>query len=271
MESAIQKLQHHLTESKRIYIHSAPLRRSIYSFAAGSIIVLALSSLALYIHEGIDLSLELLFWTLPAIIAFCAFTFINLPLLRDGEGNLPEQLQTANKLTAIRIFLVPAVFILLMRGRTNLGIILYLVAVFTDIVDGYLARRLLQGSLLGTMLDPVGDIMLTLALFLFLFLQGTVPLWLFALLVVRYVQFFIGLASLAMLDAVPRLKATTAGKVVAVIQAIGILTLLAGTLFRLPLPVEMFRIYVYLVLGIAFSYVIASQTVIGLRALMRKE
>ena len=121
------------------------------------------------------------------------------------------------------------------------------------------------------MLDPVGDIMLTLALFLFLFLQGTVPLWLFALLVVRYVQFFVGLASLAMLDAVPRLKATTAGKVVAVIQAIGILTLLAGTLFRLPLPVEMFRIYVYLVLGIAFSYVIASQTVIGLRALMRKE
>ena len=243
---------------------------SIYLFAAVSIIVLIAFTSLLYFREGIDLSLELFFWTLPAMIAFFAFTFINLPLLRDRRGNLPERLQTANKLTAIRIFLVPVVFILLMRGRVTFGVILYLLAVFTDIVDGRLARRMYQGSLMGTMLDPVGDIMLTLALFLFLFLQGTVPPWLFALLVVRYLQFFIGLALLALFDAVPRLKATIAGKVVGVVQAIGIMILLADTLFRLPVFLEGFRIYVLVVLGAAFSSVIASQTVIGWRALMKK-
>jgi phosphatidylglycerophosphate synthase len=137
-------------------------------------------------------------------------------------------------------------------------------------VDGNLARRLHQGSLMGTMLDPVGDIMLTLALFLFLFLRGTVPFWLFALLVARYLQFFIGLALLALLDSVPHLKATIAGKVVGVVQAVGILILLTDTLFKLPLFFEGLRIYVFVVLGVAFSSVIASQTVIGWRALMRK-
>lgn len=270
MKSALQKFQHHLTESKRIYSQSASLRRSIYLFAAASTIVLAAVTFLLYLREGIDLSLELFFWTLPAIIAFCAFTFVNLPLLRDNEGRLPKQLQAANKLTAIRIFLVPVLFILLMRGRVTLGVILYIVALSTDIVDGHLARRMHQDSLMGTMLDPVGDNMLTLALFLFLFLHGTVPFWLFALLVVRYLEFFIGLALLALLDAMPRLKATIAGKIVGAVQAIGILALLADTLFRLPVHFEGLRIYALVVLGAALSSVIVSQTVIGWRALMRK-
>lgn len=271
MESALRKLQHHLIESRRIYSHYVSLRRSIYLFASESIIVLTVITSLFFLIEGAQLSIELFLWTLPAIIAFCAFTFMNMPLLRDSDGNLPEKLQTANKLTAIRIFLVPIIFILLTRGLNTIGVILYLIAVLTDIVDGYLARKLHQGSLMGIMLDPVGDIMLTLALFLFLFIEGTVPFWLFALLIIRYLQFFIGLAVLTMLDAVPRLKATIAGKVVGVVQALGILMLLAGTLFRLPVPVEMFGVYVHVVLGAAFSSVIASQTVIGLRALTRKE
>lgn len=271
MESALHKLQHHLTESRRIYGLSVSLRRSIYLFTLESIIALAVLAAILYHGGGIHLSLEVFLWTLPAIIAFCVFIFMNLPLLRDGDGNLPERLQTANKLTAVRIFLVPVVLILLTRGHSSLGIALYLIAVLTDVIDGYLARKLQQGSLLGVMLDPIGDIMLTLALFLFLFLEGAVPVWLLVLLVVRYLQFFSGLAVLTLLDAVPRLEATIAGKIVGVVQALGIVALLTGTLFELPAPVEVFGIYVYVVLGAAFSSVIASQTVIGLRALTKKE
>ena len=270
MEPALQKLHQHLIESKRIYGYSASLRRSIYLFAAASIIVLIVFASLLCLHEGIDLAFEIFFWTLPAIIAFCAFTFVNLPLLRDGKGMLPDQLQAANKLTAIRIFLVPVVFILLIRGRAAIGVALYAIALFTDVVDGYIARRLQQRSLLGTMLDPVGDILLTLALFLFLYMEGAAPLWLFVLLVVRYLQFFIGLALLAFLDSVPRLKATPAGKVVGIVQAVGILILLTDTLFGLPAPFERTGIYVFVLLGTAFSSVIASQTVIGWRALMGK-
>ncbi len=245
---------------------SASLRRSVYIFGVSSVIVLGLLTSFLYIVEGIELSLEILFWTLPAIIAFSAFTFANLPLLRDDAGILPERLQVANMLTAIRIFLVPVVFILLIRGRAAIGLTLYVVALITDIVDGYVARKLRQSSLMGTMLDPVGDIMLTLALFLFLFLEGAVPLWLFVLLIVRYLQFFVGLALLAVLDVVPRLKATAAGKIVGVVQAVGILILLADTLFEPLGTLEGFGTYVFIALGVAFSSVIASQTVIGVRA-----
>ena len=260
-----------MMESKRMYVYSPSLRRSIYLFSGTSILLLIALATLLWALEGIDLSLELFFWTLPAIIAFCAFTFMNLPLLRDGEGRMPEQLQVANKLTAVRIFLSPAVFILLIRGRAAIGIILYLLALFTDILDGYLARRLHQRSQMGTMLDPVGDILLTMALFLFLFIQGTVPGWLFILLVVRYLEFFLGLALLALVDAAPRLRATMAGKVVGVVQAIGILILLVDTLYRLPFGFERISIYVYPVLAVSFSSVIASQTVIGWRALTGKQ
>lgn len=268
MESALRKLRRHLAESKKIYADSASLRRSIYLFAAASMIALVAFASLLSLGGGIDLSLEIFFWMLATIIAFCAFIFVNLPLLRGEGGVLPEHLQAANMLTAIRIFLVPAIFILLMKGRRGIGLTLYVIALLTDVVDGYLARKMRQGSLMGTMLDPVGDIMLTLALFLFLYMEGAAPLWLFILLVARYLQFFIGLGILACLDAVPQLRATFAGKVVGVVQAAGILILLIDTLYGLPFDTA--RVYVFAVLGTAFSSVIVSQTIIGWRALIRR-
>ena len=161
---------------------------------------------------------------------------------------------------------MPPILVLLFRGMVLWGAILYCIAACTDIVDGYIARRLGQETALGLALDPVGDIVLTAALFAFLWYRDIVPTWLFVLLAVRYAQFFIGLAAIAVLGLVPKLSATPAGKVVGVVQAVGIVILLANMLVPGRMPFAAIRSYIFGVLGIAFGSVIVSQTVIGWRA-----
>ena len=91
-----------------------------------------------------------------------------------------------NKLSLIRIILVPimAVFFLLRDvawWTVIVAIVLFLAAVFTDFLDGYIARRTNQVTDLGKLLDPTADKMLVcFSLFLLVearvFSQGIVPL-----------------------------------------------------------------------------------------------
>ncbi|MDQ1392776.1 MAG: hypothetical protein QOF30_1753 [Acidimicrobiaceae bacterium] len=94
-----------------------------------------------------------------------------------------------NAITFVRLLCVP-LFVWLLFGRTNgryqaawlLGAL-----GTTDWVDGFLARRLGQVSELGKILDPTADrIMLGVAVVSIL-IDGSVPLWLGILVVVREV------------------------------------------------------------------------------------
>jgi cardiolipin synthase (CMP-forming) len=69
-----------------------------------------------------------------------------------------------NVITAIRLVCVP-VFLWLLLGADHPAVAAWLLAALgaTDWVDGYLARRLHQGSELGKILDPTADRLLLLA------------------------------------------------------------------------------------------------------------
>jgi cardiolipin synthase (CMP-forming) len=109
---------------------------------------------------------------------------------------------TANKITIIRILLIP-VFVWLMldyirdhqKGVANewehvLACVVFAVASISDAVDGYIARRYKQKSELGTFLDPLADKTLLVSAMILLsvrFKEGSpfalLPLW-FPILVV---------------------------------------------------------------------------------------
>lgn len=95
-----------------------------------------------------------------------------------------------NTLTLIRIFLVPILLVVLLtRPRTEAGLWvgagIFGVAVFTDYLDGYLARRRNQVTRLGILLDPLADKLLTAAAFLSLVDMDAVPAWVVMIILVR--------------------------------------------------------------------------------------
>jgi CDP-diacylglycerol---glycerol-3-phosphate 3-phosphatidyltransferase len=95
-----------------------------------------------------------------------------------------------NALTVLRIFLVPVlVVVLLTRSRTDVGLTLGMaifgVAVLTDYLDGYFARRRNQVTRLGILLDPIADKLLTAAAFLSLVEMDAVPAWMVMIILGR--------------------------------------------------------------------------------------
>jgi cardiolipin synthase (CMP-forming) len=88
-----------------------------------------------------------------------------------------------NLLTMIRFAMVPiylAVFfsdIQPTRIRISWAIGIILFAGLTDVVDGYLARRNKQVTQLGTMLDPLADKLMLIAVFVSLLISEKISFW----------------------------------------------------------------------------------------------
>jgi len=96
--------------------------------------------------------------------------------------SLPDQL------TVARIVAVPIVVLLFAWNFPNhayWATAVFVVAMATDQIDGWLARRRGISSPLGKLLDPVADKVLVLATLVMLVGEGVAPGWMIALIVVR--------------------------------------------------------------------------------------
>jgi len=96
--------------------------------------------------------------------------------------SLPDQL------TVARVAAVPVVVLLFAWDFPNhayWATAIFVVAMATDQIDGWLARRRGTSSPLGKLLDPVADKVLVLAALVMLIGEGVAPAWMVALIVVR--------------------------------------------------------------------------------------
>src|ERR1700733_7312403 len=83
----------------------------------------------------------------------------------------------ANKLTASRIIVIPVILILLMiphAWAAWVALVLFVAAGITDLLDGYMARRDNQVSMIRQFLDPIADKLLIAAVILFLVANGQI-------------------------------------------------------------------------------------------------
>jgi CDP-diacylglycerol--glycerol-3-phosphate 3-phosphatidyltransferase len=95
---------------------------------------------------------------------------------------LPDQL------TVLRVVAVPVVVLLYawdFDDHAYWATAVFVVAMATDQVDGWLARRSGTSSSLGKLLDPVADKVLVLAVLVMLVGEGVAPAWMVALIIVR--------------------------------------------------------------------------------------
>ncbi len=93
-----------------------------------------------------------------------------------------------NALSLLRLLLTPIILVLQQQGtRQGLtaALIVLLIAEFTDLVDGWLARRTGQISDLGKLLDPLADSIMRLLIFLGFLASGWMPLWMVAIIFAR--------------------------------------------------------------------------------------
>ena len=101
----------------------------------------------------------------------------------DGRGGAADagRLRVAswpNAVTALRIVLVPVLvgaFFIAGDAGAWLAFAVFAAAALSDFLDGWLARRLDQHSLLGRILDPIADKLLVAAALVMLVTEGAAP------------------------------------------------------------------------------------------------
>ncbi|MFO7603769.1 MAG: CDP-alcohol phosphatidyltransferase family protein [Gammaproteobacteria bacterium] len=100
-----------------------------------------------------------------------------------------------NLISILRIALVVPVVICLLEGLYGGALLLFLIAGASDGLDGFLARRFGWTSRLGAILDPIGDKLLMVAVFLVLGAKFYLPWWLVTVVILRDVVIITGAVS----------------------------------------------------------------------------
>jgi CDP-diacylglycerol--glycerol-3-phosphate 3-phosphatidyltransferase len=110
------------------------------------------------------------------------------------------RMTTANKLTILRVLMIPVMVVFIymkaLESPTDffnlllnqlIFATLFIIASFTDLLDGYIARKYNQVTTFGKFLDPIADKVLVMVAFLYLMqiMPDRVPLWAVMVVIVR--------------------------------------------------------------------------------------
>lgn len=84
-----------------------------------------------------------------------------------------------NIVTLTRLIILPFILVSLSRNQNIQAFILILLAGFTDVLDGFLAKILHQATTFGKVLDPVVDKLFMMSILVYLYINREFPFWAF--------------------------------------------------------------------------------------------
>lgn len=197
-------------------------------------------------------------WTLPAF----AFVTLFVGHLRDHQGHRLSGLNLPLMLTLSRVALVPGIALFLVERHFIWALGVYVFASLTDVLDGWLARRWNQTTPLGTVLDPLVDIVFNLTMLAGLAAAQLLHLWVFWIAVLRYGVLLVGAAGLYVFVGPVRVRPTWFGRMTGVIMTvlIALFTLLVA--IRGPLGQGLTRL-TEIALGVMLSATVLQVLVLG--------
>jgi cardiolipin synthase len=167
---------------------------------------------------------------------------------------------TANKITVIRIMMIPVFVTLAIYYGESIqegnpqdwmrftAIAVFLLAALSDGLDGYVARRYNQRSSLGVILDPIADKGLLLSGIITLSISnwsqvdphyGKFPAWFPVLVISRDVVIVTGSLLLHVLNGKVRVRPSWTGKVATVLQMAAI----AWVMLQMRIPPLIYIVY----------------------------
>jgi CDP-diacylglycerol--glycerol-3-phosphate 3-phosphatidyltransferase len=151
-----------------------------------------------------------------------------------------DALNIPNLLTFGRIVMIPLCLWFLDQDTPKSGFwagIVFTLAALTDVLDGYLARKLGVVSVLGKLIDPLADKLIVMATLVWLVRMDRIPAWVVIVLLAR--EFSVtALRSVAASEGVI-ISAGQEGKTKTALQMIGIIALLAGYPFHLSYGIDL--------------------------------
>jgi len=149
----------------------------------------------------------------------------------------------ANRITLLRFLLVPFFVGCLVYYRPEkdylrlLALFVFFIAILTDGLDGYIARRYSQKTSLGEVLDPLADKILLASGFLSLSMLGSlperfhIPPWLAILVISRDLFILGGSAVIYIMTQKLKVYPSRLGKTTTFFQMITLLLVLSGSPF----------------------------------------
>ena len=159
-----------------------------------------------------DLARRVFGWTVIGLVPMIGLTVLHVDLVRDRAGTALDALGWPSAITLTRVALVPAFLVFAMEGRFRLALAVFVVAIVSDIADGWVARHFRQETLFGTILDPLADILCTFWLFFGMWLGGLVPPVICALATLRMGMLLVGGAWLHLTHGPVHIHSTIPGK-----------------------------------------------------------
>ena len=202
--------------------------RSIWTVALAFFALAFLGSIAMSLAWDRALAyrffLNTSLWILPSF----AIASLYVGLLRDRNGYRLPSLNVPLTLTLLRVSLVPGIVLFLAERHFMVAFVTYAIAALSDVLDGWIARRWNQTTRMGTLLDPIVDIVFNLAMLAGMAAAGLLSPVVFWIGVTRYAVLVVGTVCLYLFVGPVTIRPTFFGRFTGVVMCslIALLTLL---------------------------------------------
>lgn len=165
-----------------------------------------------------------------------------------------------NKLTVVRVLLVP-IFMLFLLSETlrsmNIALAIFILASITDFLDGYIARSQNLVTKFGKFMDPLADKLLVCSALICLQHLGKISPWFVMIIIAR--EFAItGFRILAASDGIT-IAASNWGKLKTNSQMLAIIVLLLGRFQVAELPLVLLAVALTIISGV--DYIVKNKKV----------
>ncbi len=204
--------------------------RSIWTAALAFFLAAFLAAFAMSLAWDRELADHFFLGT--ALWMLLAFGFVTayVGLLRDADGYRLAALNVPMLLTLLRVSLIPGICLFLEQRHFAAALATYVVAALSDVLDGWIARRWHMITRLGTVMDPLVDIVFNLAMLWGLTAAGLLSQWVFWVGTIRYAILLVGTAGLYLFVGPVTIRPTMFGRFTGVVMTslIALFTLLCA-------------------------------------------
>jgi len=179
-----------------------------------------------------------------------------------SEPENRSSITLANKITMLRIILIPVIVICLLERAYLWFYLLFAFTVLTDLLDGLAARIKGEQTMVGAFLDPMADKLLLTSVYLTLTYKGIIDVWIFVVVFSRDLLIVLGWGVIYILTRSPAIHPRLLGKITTAVQ------MGAAFLFTIPdLPHDVKKGMIWLIVTLTglsvLDYVLIGEKKLG--------